>query len=199
MLRNSHFSNKSVKFSFTWMYWYFKQESRVFFSTKEKYQLFSILKINVNTIKQKCGPIRKIFIKTITIKIINRGKWQGTAILLSWWGEDYYAYTCWCSSVCIKRQMFWHQITTFSSLSHSRWSKPTLLPSWCWSAPMQLLLVSSLYWQTPTPGQIWDLTLLLCGKKKKKNNNNKNPHQILPEGAVLGFWNFACGPQLPNK
>ena len=51
------------------------------------------------------------------------------------------------------------------------------------------------YCQTPKPVQNWELTLLSRGysnnNNNKKNNNkknkNKNPHQILSEGAVLGF------------
>ena len=50
------------------------------------------------------------------------------------------------------------------------------------------------YCQTPIPGQSWESTLFSCG-----NNNKNNLTKILPEGALLGFWNFACDAQLPNE
>ena len=36
-------------------------------------------------------------------------------------------------------------------------------------------------------------------KRRRTTRTIMTPTQILPGGVVLGLWNFACGPQLPNE
>ena len=69
-----------------------------------------------------------------------------------------------------------------------------------WSFLFSLQYQFSLFCQTPTPGQTWELTLLLRGnKKKKKNNNNKNPHPNSPRGGFARVFKFGMQPSVIKR